>query len=96
MPQSPAMPQWQQRFDAASAAVRAAEQSKDPQRVRAAYEQLRQVQSVRPIGPSPVLKRPGAKPSQQTRPPANPASGGVPGVFNYIRDALSGANSRAR
>lgn len=88
----PQMAQWQQRFDAANAAVASA---RTPQEKAVAYQRLREVQTARPNGPG---KTQGRLRGQSAQPaPAKPAqsSGGLlGGVMSHIRNAMASSNKK--
>lgn len=90
----PQMAQWQQRFDAANAAVSAA---RTPQQKAAAYQRLREVQTARPNGPGKTAQ--GGRLRGQTAQPAQgsttPSSGGLlGGVMSHIRNAMASSNKK--
>lgn len=90
----PQMAQWQQRFDAASAAAQSA---RTPQAKAAAYERLRQIQSVKPTGPGVVKGRLRSGQDSQTpqaAPASKPSGGILGGVMSHIRNAMSSSNQK--
>jgi hypothetical protein len=85
MPQNnPSLNQWQMRHQQALSAVKAAEARRDPQAIRQAYEQLRQINMAKPDGQAKPKGRMGNA-------PANAPARQKRGVLSTINDALRGA-----
>lgn len=89
------MAQWQQRFDAANAAV---SQARTPEQKAAAYQRLREVQTARPNGPGKTAQggrlRQGTQPAQPQAKPTQSSGGLLGGVMSHIRNAMSSSNNK--
>lgn len=84
--QNPRLVQWQQRHAQAMAAVKAAEARRDQQAIRAAYENLRNINMAKPDGMA-TAQGQGSKPA---KPAAPKRSGGLSGILSTVNNALRG------